>query len=94
MSTEQLDPRCPAQRFRIYRLRGGKLECVAAVADAAHVVAAIVDQRHPELGATLRDDDAVGILDGHGFRDVNPLDADGNYTLPGSWLISPFHKRS
>lgn len=64
--------------------------CVAACADEAHVVGAIIDQRDPEGGATLLPDDAVGVLDAHGFRADNPLDEYGNYTLPGSWLIRPW----
>ena len=85
-----LDPHRPEERFRLYRRRGDELVCVAACADAAHVVAMIADQRDPEGGATLSDDDAVGLLDSHGFRDDNPLDALGNYTLPGAWLIKPW----
>jgi hypothetical protein len=85
-----LDPHCPEQRYRLYRRRGDDLECVAACGDAAHVVAMIADQRDPEAGATLDDDDAVGLLDAHGLRADNPLDQYGNYTLPGSWLIKPW----
>lgn len=85
-----LDPHCPEQRYRLYRRRGDELVCVSACADAAHVVGMIADQRDPNAGATLRDDDAVGLLDAHGFRAVNPLDQYGNYTLPGSWLIKPW----
>ena len=85
-----LDPHRPEQRYRLYRRRGAVLECVAAVADEAHVVALIRDQRDPDAGATISDDDAVGLLDSHGLHDVNPLDDDGNYTLPGSWLIKPW----
>jgi len=85
-----LDAHCPEQRYRIYRRRGSELVCVAACADDAHVVALIKDQRDPEAGATLLPEDAVGILDSHGFRDENPLDEAGNYTLPGSWVIKPW----
>lgn len=87
-----LDPHCPEQRYRLYRRRGDELECVAACADPAHVVGMIADQRDPDAGATLLDDDAVGLLDAHGFREHNPLDQLGNYTLPGSWLIKPWVK--
>lgn len=90
MRPDDLDPHCPAGRFRIYRRRGSDLVCVAAVTDAEAVVAAIIDQRDPEGGATLRDSDAVGILDCHGFREHNPLDEWGNYTLPGSWVVKPW----
>jgi hypothetical protein len=86
-----LDPHRPEERYRLYRRRGGgQLVCVASCADRCHVVGMIIDQRDPDAGATLRDDDAVGLLDAHGFRAVNPLDEHGNYTLPGAWLIKPW----
>lgn len=87
-----LDPHCPEQRFRLYRRRGDELECVAACEHDHEVVAMIRDQRDPDAGATLLDDDAVGLLDSHGFRAENPLDQLGNYTLPGSWLVKPWVK--
>lgn len=85
-----LDPHRPEERYRLYRRRGDELVCVAACADPCHVVGMIADQRDPSAGATLLEDDAVGLLDAHGFRAVNPLDQHGNYTLPGSWLIKPW----
>lgn len=90
MSTDDLDPRCPEQRFRIYRRRGKELVCVAATPNGEAVVELIADQRDPERGGTLLDTDAVGILDAHGYRDENPLDEHGNYTLPGSWVVKPW----
>jgi hypothetical protein len=87
---EAIDPHCPEQRYRLYRRRGKELVCVAACADEAHVVGMIRDQRDPDAGGTLEPDDAVGILDAHGLHDVNPLDEQGNYTLPGTWLIRPW----
>lgn len=89
-SEHELDPHCPEQRYRLYRRRGRELTCVSACADEAHVVGMITDQRDPEGGGTLVDDDVVGLLDAHGFRDDNPLDEHGNYTLRGSWLIKPW----
>jgi hypothetical protein len=93
VAPSDLDPHCPEQRYRLYRRRGDELVCVSACADAAHVVAMIADQRNPEGGDTLADDDAVGLLDAHGFREHNPLNQHGNYTLPGSWLIKPWVPR-
>ena len=89
-----LDPHRPEERYRLYRRRGPEIVCVAACADEAHVVAMIADQRDPDAGGTLNDDDAVGLLDSHGLRDRNPLDQHGHYTLPGSWLIKPWVKAS
>lgn len=90
LTAPALDPHCPEQRYRLYRLRNDELTCVSACAHAAHVVGMIRDQRDPAAGATLLPDDAVGLLDAHGFREHNPLDEYGNYTLPGSWLIKPW----
>lgn len=92
-SSGELDAHCPAQRYRLYRRRGDELVCVAACADPAHVVGMIHDQRDPDAGATLLEDDAVGLLDAHGAREHNPLDELGNYTLNGTWLIKPWVPR-
>jgi hypothetical protein len=85
-----LDAHRPQERYRIYRLREGQLDCVCATERAEHVVGAIMDQRDPEAGATLEDDDCIGILDAHGSQDANPLDAEGNYTLSGTWVVNPW----
>ena len=43
--------RRPEERYRIYRVRWGKLKCVAATAKEEHVFPTILDQQNPESGA-------------------------------------------
>lgn len=65
-------------RYRIYRVRGGKAVCVCTVETLDAIGAAIVDQRDPEAGATIEPDDRIGILD-------RPYEGE-----TGEWIINPW----
>ena len=68
-------PRTPAERFRVYRVRRGQLELVCTAASPEAVGVALC-----ALGAEGEfDHSCVGILDTHGTDDK-----------PGTWLLNPW----
>lgn len=84
---DDLAPRRPEERYRVYRLRGGERELLATTPDPGGVGVALCDLRAMGM---LTADDAVGVMDcAHGDDDA-ALDGLGRYTGPGLWVVNPY----
>jgi len=84
LTTDDLWPRVPAFRYRIYARRAnGELDVLAAAPDAGGIGQAIVtlDNDAGEVGGSLVDEGSLGVLD------VMP---GGEPSGTGRWLFKPW----
>lgn len=87
MTVDEIWPRTPEFRYRLYAVVGDERALLAAAPDGAGIGVAIVtlNEDQKEIGCTLSDLGAIGILD------VMP---NGEPSPTGEWIVNPWQRPS